>query len=840
MKILVIVESPNKIKKINQILSNMKDGNTYIVSATAGHIMDLKKEGKNIGINIDNNYEPEYVENKDKKSQIISLRKSKKECDKVVIASDLDQEGEFIGYSICQILKLNIKNTDRIIFNEITSKCIENAIKSPKRLNDDILNGQKCRRVMDRLIGFKISPAAASVHEGLSVGRVQTMMVKMVIDRENEMNSHDKLLYYQTDGEFQISEKLKNINGHLNTKLKVKDNVMKFIEECTDATFTINKPIKKTVSKKPPAPLITTSLQSLVSHRLGISPKQVLDVAQQLYEHAVISYPRTDCPEIPIETMDKCKDYIMTTYGEKYYQERQYKSKDSSAQEAHKCIYPTNIYMNELTDQSDQKWTETQKKVYNYIWLYAMSSQMSDSKTDNYKCIIDISTREEKFISEYNKLIFEGYLKIWGTDIADVDMDMDNISNDTNTSNTKNDNLYLMSITKNQIVEPIKITSQQKYENGPTPYTESTLVTQLKKYGIGRPSTYGAILEKVSEHNYKYNKKGNSNKNESKGFIKKDDIKGKKVRLEIITWDVEKEEIVEDTKEIMLGSYKKRLISTNLGRALIEFTDEHFSNVFNYKFTKELQDEMKDIEEGNKIWYEVVDKLYKSFSSKLSSFSRWSKKGDGKHNKDKRHIGELNDKPVLVYLAKFGPVIQIGEDTDDETMTKPKYISLPDTYNIKNVKYEDIKHLLLLPYLVGEIDDKELYVKKGKFGLYLNDGANNYQIKEDMFSEYDKEDDMERQINKIDIELVKKSLNNTKEAKDKNLLREVDGLKIMDGQYGPYFKYNDKFVSIPKNKDIDNLTKDELIQCYKNKIEYKKNGFSGRGNGRGRGTRGKK
>jgi DNA topoisomerase-1 len=849
MKYLVIVESPAKVSKIQKILSEANDGNQYQVAATVGHILSLNSE-KTLGVDLADRYRPDYVPHPEKKDVIANIRALAKRVDKVIIASDLDQEGEFIGYSICHLVGIAETTTPRIIFNEITKNAILKAIKTQGQLDFNVLDAQKCRRISDRLIGFLITRAAKSINPKLTVGRVQTIMVKLVIDREKEIENFQKTLSYHTAGYFNSTAPQNNeIETRLSKVFDSHDDIESFLKICAtpNTKFHVKSLTDKINSKNPPAPLITSTLQSLVSRSLGISPKEVMDTAQRLYQEGLISYPRTDCPKLPEEKMDECASFILNKYGEKYHERRVFKSTDQSAQEAHSCIYPTKIQVESLEQltkegNSEFEYNSRMQRVYRFVWLYAVSSQMSPSETKVTKCTIEVvpeksppSTQKiPEFIAENHQLIFEGFQKVWGKTISRTEDDDDNDSNienpeeeeqEQNTSQAQK-NAAILSLKVGDLLKPSEIQSKQKAAQGPTPYNESNLITQMKRYGVGRPSTHGTILSQIMDDS-------------TKGFLYKGNKPGEKLKIEILTWKprADKTKIMMDETTVTQSAQKNRLYSTELGRAIDNFVNEYFSDIFNYGFTRKLESDMDKIEHGEANWYDVVDKLYKAFAPKLKQFPTWTTKENAENNparKPKREIGTHNQKNVYAYLGKFGPVLQIGEDSDADR----QHIGLPKECNIETVTYEQIEYLFGFPYNLGTLSDgRTVLLKKSKHGLYLDCGSSakktekpvektsktstntekkaTYQVTEDMFAGYEPNAPMESQIKNIKFDLVESHIRAADTPKE--YLRQINDIKIIKGKYGPYFIFNNKLVGIPKYHNVDIITYDECLQLYASK-----------------------
>jgi|GEM_PF-3468058 len=841
MKILVIVESPSKIGKIEKILNEQKDANRYIVSASVGHIMTLATEntyGKTLGVDVNNDYKPDYVEDSNKSNVISGLRKLARTCDQVWIASDLDFEGEFIGYCLCECLKLSKVTTPRLIFNEISKKAIIQAAKNPTHLNFNLIDARSCRRVIDRLIGFKLSTVARVINPKLRVGRVQTMMIKLVNDREKEIKSFQKSFSYQTDAIFSTTNNKSQIQAKLSKTFKDHQKIKEFLEIAVlpspQTKYTIKKKTVKTVTSNPSAPLITSTLQSLVSSRLGITPKQVLEVAQGLYQKGVTSYPRTDCPKLPDEKMDVCHNYILDTFGKEYHRRKQYTTKDDSAQEAHACIYPINLEVSDLNeiettsnddDGEIQRFSNWEKRVYRLIWLYTMSSQMSPSQTERTSIMIGFENPEDQieiFQATYDRLTFEGYQKLWGKTVANIDEFDNNSDGDDNhhSSNQSNEpNQILLDLEEGDTVILEEIHSKQKASKGPAPYTESGMMTQLKKYGIGRPSCAGTILEKII----------------NEGLIFRGNKAGEKALINLLDWEKSSSDtkgLKESTQEIKTNAYRRRLFSTELGLAVDNFVTEYFPELFNYDFTRELEDSMNQIEKGQVVWHQVVDMLYKSFAPKIKEFYQKHKpdheNSDAKpkwERPEKREIGTYKGENVYTYLARYGPVIQIGDDDNQ----KRRYVNLPNQFRIEDVQLPEVEHLLGFPKTLGKIGRKQLVLHNGKNGLYFKLGADKkgYNLKEEMFEDFDEKEEMINQIDKLQMPLIEKAIKASQEGK--KVLRKIKDIEILNGQYGPYFRFQNKNVSVPKYIAVDVLTYEKCLELYQFKLKGKKGGMKKKG-----------
>lgn len=856
MKILVVVESPGKIDKLEKILNSQNDNNEYILVASCGHILSLNKE-KTLGVDIENGYKPDYVPYPGKEHIIAKLRKFYKVCDAIWIASDMDQEGEFIGYSICSVLNLDYTKIPRLLFDAIDKTTILNAVKNKTVLNQKILDAQQCRRIMDRLIGFKISAAASTVNQNLTVGRVQTIMVKLIIDREKEMKEFETSSQYAVQGCFSLVGAMNDdvvtqnnnsqIEAKLDTTFKTLEDVRTFMQECVlvDTKFTVSAVNTKISTKNPPEPLTTTTLQSLVSHRMNIPPKRVLAIAQNLYQRGVISYPRTDCPRLPAEKMKECENYVVSQYGASYHKARVYASKDTADQEAHSCIYPTDITMRELVDgcgtavvkktenkdDGDEKanmdedisggddhpkyngtWSDQDRRVYHYIWLYALSSQMAASKTEVTTTTITVNNRTEKFVADYHKLVFPGYEKLWGKTQAFLDTESEGDTGDVGIDAKKVKNAAILSLKKGDSMEIDQLNGEQKLVKGPSPFTQADLIKKMKTLGVGRPSTLGEILSDIME----------------KKFIVRTTPTGKKTKINVLTWS-ETGVIVVESKEIVVGNYSNRLYSTELGRAIDDFVDKFFSEVFNYNFTRDLQSDMDKIEVGEQAWVQVVDKLYKMFEPKLAQFPRYRTRKDGANPgwKPKRLLGvcggeeSVAGKNLYVFLAKYGQVIQIGDDND----ANKRYVKLPLEFNLDTISLEQAQKIVdvPIPLSLGVLptSGEEVIIKKGKFGLYAWTKNKNYKLTKEMFSEFDETQTMEEQLAFVTLDLVAKCISGgggNGEGGDGGGGKTIGKIQIINGKFGPYFQWKKKNVSIPKKYNIDTITEAELMSLAEAKM----------------------
>ena len=765
MKTLLIVESPAKSKTIEKLL-----GSNYVVLSSFGHIRDLDKDKgtDNMGIEVDNNFRPIYKIMKDRGKQIKAIQEKIKTVDRVLLASDEDREGEAIAWHCAVVFKLNITDKNRICFHEITKSALEKAVSNPRTINMEMVFSQQARRILDRLVGFKLSPLLwKHIAPKLSAGRVQSAVLKLIVDQEKDINKFKDNKYYKTVGNFD-----KNINGNLNKNFENKDLSLKFLEDCKSSVFSIDTIKKITVEKKPPPPYTTSTIQQDVGSRFGIGSKVVMSILQKLYEAGHITYHRTDSTNLSEHIINEIRSYLLTKFGSKYSQMRNYKSKIKCAQEAHEAIRPTHIEVEKLSDDNES----LEKKVYDIIWKRTVASQMSSSITDIYTISIKISNRDEFFISKAEKLIFDGYKKIYDDTIKKED--------DPDTEdNVLDSNFIISNIKEGEILKYIKITSFEKYSNPPLRYTEASLIKKMEKIGIGRPSTYASIMETIIERKY----------------VEKKDVKGKKI--DIINIILEKNNIKEKKDNVTLGGEKKKLIPTDLGIHTNEFLETNFINILDSNFTANMEQNLDNIANGELLWTNVIGTFYNEFEPNVSKLNTVIvNKSD-----NKRYLGlDTNGKPVYVYIAKFGPVFQIGEGNKKDI----KYVSLNEGQSVSTVTIDDLNSMQIYPKLIGKYKDNDILLKKGQYGLYLVYNNNNYKLLED----YNEDINIEGAIQCI-------------ESSGKNgIIRKIDDYIIKDGQYGPYIQYNKKFYSIPKDYDLDKITKKECSEIIKiPKKIYKKN-----------------
>ena len=759
MKTLLIVESPAKSKTIEKLL-----GPNYIVLSSFGHIRNLDK--KSLGIDVEDGFRPNYRILTDRSKQIKAIQETIKTVDKVLLASDEDREGEAIAWHCAIVFKLNINEQNRICFHEITKSALENAVANPRIINMSMVYSQQARRILDRLVGFKLSPLLWKyIAPKLSAGRVQSSALKLIIDQEKEIGKFTENKYYKTVGIFN-----KNIIATLNTNFKKSDDVMQFLNNCKNATFTIKSIDKKTVEKRPPPPYITSTIQQDGGSRFGIGAKKIMSILQKLYENGLITYHRTDSTNLSTHIQDEIKTYVTEKFGKKYSHTRNYKSKIKCAQEAHEAIRPTHIEHVALNDTFDG----LEKKIYDIIWKRTVASQMSASISDIYTITIKISNQIELFISKSEKLIFDGYKKIFDDTIKNEDDESEN------TTEPLPDGFDMSDINPNDILIYNKITTTEKYENSPPRYTESSLIKKMEKIGIGRPSTYSNIIETIMERKY----------------VDKKDIKGKKIEIDLYILEKTKNDIKNKKESIVIGGEKKKIVPTDLGLSTTQFLETNFMNILDSNFTSNLEEKLDDIANSNIVWDNVVKEFYDEFIPNVDKLNNKDLISKSK-NEQKRFLGKNEDnKPVYAYIAKYGPVIQIGEEKDI------KYVKIDDKYSVNTITLNDLKEMTKFPKNLGSFKDKDVLLKNGMYGFYISYNEKNYKFLEG----YNEELSLEDAINCINEKDKVASVTGTENVIEPIKIGEYT---IKSGPYGMYITYNKKFYSIPKEYDATKLTKEQ-------------------------------
>ena len=792
MKVLVICESPAKIPKLEKLLNNLNLKNTeFIVKASYGHFRDLKK--KEISVDFENNYEPTYSLSIDKKHIIKELITLNKSCNMVYLASDFDREGEAIAWHLKETLKLNDDNYKRILFTEITSSAIKKAIDNPYKIDINMFYAQQSRRVLDRIIGYLISPILWKQIQNnykekisLSAGRVQSVVVKLIIERENEIKKFSSNTFFKINGKFNINDI--NISAELNCNkyFDTQKKTQKFIEKCQPSKYIIDDINKKETKRKAPLPFITSSLQQEASNKLGISPKETMSIAQKLYENGYITYMRTDSYNLANEAHTSIKEKIIKEFGEEYYQLNK-KKNGKNSQEAHEACRPTNFKISSLDTKKNISYREN--RLYKLIWSRTIASQMKDTIVDIINVKISIFHDNKKlkhlFISKNEFIKFDGYLKAYQflqneNNITDKSIDENNDINENNILSKKD----LEKLKKNTEVEYLEITADEKYSKpSQSRYTEASIIKKLDDLGIGRPSTYATIISNIQDRKY----------------IVKKTIKGEeKECLKIIIVKGNKEPLIKKNK-IKIGGEKDKLIPTDIGEIVNNFLLENFSEILDNQFTADCEKELDKIALGKCKWFDIIDKTYMIIKPKLEKFNITNTKEKDKYS---RIIGKYpnTDYNIISYIGPYGPVLKLDDPNNI------KYVSIEEE-NMKNITLDKAIDLLKYPLNLGDYYKKEIKLFNGKFGLYLKHNNKIYSLPSEIL-EKDKE---------ITLEIATEIIKNQK--KDNKIIKfEKKDLEIKVGKYGPYFNFNKKNYSIPKNYNLNDLNEEDIKRI----LNYKK------------------
>lgn len=765
---LVIVESPAKAKTIEKFL-----GKDFLVKSSYGHIRDLAK--KNLGINLENNYKPEYIVPKDKKKVVDELKKLSREASTVWLASDEDREGEAIAWHLYEVLKLDPEKTKRIVFHEITREAIKKAIENPRFIDENLVNAQQARRVLDRLVGFEISPILwKKIKPSLSAGRVQSVAVKLIVEREREIKDFKPSSSFRVSGLFNSDNKLEETSGKIYADLdkrpKDKTTVTSLFEKLADASFSVADVQKKPGKKSPAPPFTTSTLQQEASRKLGYSVGQTMAVAQRLYESGKITYMRTDSVNLSNTAIASSAEHIKNEFGEKYLKVRKYATKSKGAQEAHEAIRPT--YMNKPSVSGSNQ----EQKLYELIWKRTLASQMSDALLEKTTIKIKNNKTNDLFVATGEVLKFEGFLKVYIES-----------SDDENEEETRG---MLPPVKVNQELSMSSITATQRFTNHPPRYTEASLVKKLEELGIGRPSTYAPTISTIQQREY----------------VVKEDRPGK-IR-DVIEINLKDGSISEKTKKEKHGYEKAKIFPTDIGMIVNDFLVQYFKNIMNYNFTASVEEEFDRIAEGDMGWTEMIDKFYNPFHKTVEKTTEESEKAKGEKvlGKDPK-----TGKDVLVKIGRYGPIAQIGQSSDEE---KPKFASLLKGQSIETITLEEALDLFKLPRTVGVYEGEEVVIGIGRYGPYVRHKSKFYSLKKGV------DDPMTITLDRA-IELIeeKRKLEAQKHIKK---FDEEPGLEVLNGRYGPYIAFKGKNYKIPKSKKPEELSLEEAKEIIEKGNKKKK------------------
>jgi len=759
MNNLVIVESPAKASTIEKIL-----GKGFKVVSSYGHVRDLEK--KNMGIDLNGSFTPTYQISSDKKKVIQSLTKEAKKSEVVWLATDEDREGEAIAWHLYEVLNLKKKHVNRIVFHEITSSAIKKAIANPRDIDINLVNAQQARRILDRIVGFKLSPILwKKVKPGLSAGRVQSVAVRLIVEKEKNIINFQPIQSFQISANF-LTSASEVLSATISTDLESKESTLNLLNSLINATFKIQSIETKPSRSTPSAPFTTSSLQQIASSRLGFSVSRTMSVAQKLYESGHITYMRTDSTNLSKESINSMEKYIISNFGKDYFQQRVYSTKAKVAQEAHEAIRPTNI------DNLNCGQDASQQKLYKLIWERAICSQMSDAVIDKTIISIIASNIESSSFQSRGQLIkFDGYLKV---------------QKSLNSSSGKE--RLLPTVSEGDKLSANMIVGKEKFSKPPARFTEASLVKKLEELGIGRPSTYAPTISTIQK----------------RAYVTKESIEGfEKEYLHITLEDnIIKENIV---KEIA-GSEKNKLIPTEIGKLTNDFLVDHFQSILKYSFTATVEDEFDNVARGKKEWKAMIKTFYNDFEPTVLQVDKHSSKVTGLRSLG---IDPATQKTVYVRLGKFGPIVQLGEL--EEGQVKPKYASLRKGQTIDSIELDSALQLFALPRNVGKFEEKEVIVSEGRYGPYIKyDNAFVSLGEQDPFSV-----DLDTCVN-----IIKAKREFDKQKIIHSFNHENTIIEVCNGKYGPYIRFEKKNYKIPKDLDAKQITKQDclkLIQKIANK-----------------------
>ena len=752
-KNLVIVESPTKAKTIEGFL-----GKEYTVKASQGHVRDLNKN--TLSVDIDKNFEPEYEIPDDKKALVAELRKLSKAADTVWLASDEDREGESISWHLYEVLDLKKKDTKRIVFHEITKTAITNAIENPRDINMGLVNAQQARRVLDRLVGYELSPLLwKKVKPALSAGRVQSVAVRLIVEREEEIKNFVQGSAYRVTAQFTFTKDSQeyNLAAELPHRFENEQETRKFLESCIEAVYKVDSIEKKPTVRYPAPPFTTSTLQQEAARKLGFSVANTMRIAQQLYESGKITYMRTDSVNLSSLALGMAKKEIEKNYGAEYVKTRQYHTKSKGAQEAHEAIRPTYL------DQQTIKGTADERRLYELIWKRTIASQMADAQMERTNVNIGISTNNKQFVATGEAILFDGFLKVYRESYDDA---------------TEEDAAILPPIEIGTLLDMEKMEAQQRYTRPPFRYNEASLVKKMEELGIGRPSTYAPTISTIQKREY----------------VTKGDVKGTSQEFQIIT--LKNNKISEKKGKETIGSEKGKLMPTDIGVLVNKFLLQYFESIIDYNFTANVEKEFDQIEEGQREWNAMIRDFYKNFHNQIVSTTENSGKFSGEKLLG---VDPATGKNVYVKVGRFGPVAQIG---DTESEEKPRFAGLKKDMSIESVTLEEVLKLFDFPRILGEFEGKEIVVAVGRFGPYIRHDNKFYSLaKTDnpALVEYDRA-----------VEII-----NEKRQKDlDNIILTFDqdpDMRVLNGRFGPYIAYKKTNYKIPKGTEPSTLTYEQCL-----------------------------
>jgi DNA topoisomerase-1 len=757
-KNLVIVESATKAKTIEKIL-----GQDFKVVSCVGHISDLPV--KELGVDVENDFKPKYIIPTEKKPVIKDLKKYVSESEKVWLASDEDREGEAIAWHLYENLNLTDKDYDRIVFHEITKNAILAALDSPREINYNLVNAQQARRVLDRLVGYELSPVLwRKVKTGLSAGRVQSVSVRLIVEKEREIKNFLTNSTYKSIGTFKNSSGV-NLKAELNNKFDSAEEVKSFLQKNINSINTVSNVEKKPAKKSPTPPFTTSTLQQEASRKLGFGVTRTMSTAQKLYEAGLITYMRTDSVTISEEAKSSILSKIESKYGDSYVNLRNYKNKNKSAQEAHEAVRPTDISVEDISSDYDQQ------RLYQLIWRRTISSQMSDAQIERTVVNINSNSFDEIFIARGEVIKFDGFLRVYyeGTD-----------------DETQEEKGTLPQLNVNENLDLINITSRESFSRPPSRYTEASLVKKLEELGIGRPATYATTISTI----------------QNRGYVSKGDNEGQERIYTFI--ELRNGDIIESTSTEKTGSNKGKLVPTDIGMIVNDFLVDNFNNILDYGFTAEVEKSFDKIAEGNQNWTDIIKQFYTDFHTNVNIVKDTAERQSGE-----KILGDdpVSGRVVKVRLGKFGPIAQIGTVDDED---KPIFASLTKEQQLDTITLDEALELFKFPKEIGTYKGEIVTVNNGRYGPYLKFSSKSISIP--------KEIDPHSVDLDSAIPLIEEKLKADEPIHIYNNLPVTKG----KGRFGPFIKWNEMFINVNKTYDFDNLTIDNIEELIEIKLKKEK------------------
>jgi DNA topoisomerase I len=763
-KNLVIVESPAKAKTIEGFL-----GKDFTVRSSFGHVRDLVKKG--YGIDVDKNFTPTYEVQPDKQKIIAELKRLSKNADIVWLASDEDREGEAISWHLFETLGLDKKKTKRIVFHEITKPAIQEAIANPREIDINLVNAQQARRILDRLVGFELSPILwKKVRPSLSAGRVQSVAVRLIVDREREIQAFKSTSAFKVSALFYVGEK-GILKAELDQRFKTEAEANGFLEKCRNAAFTIKSIETKPAKRSPSAPFTTSTLQQEAARKLGFSVSQTMVVAQRLYESGKITYMRTDSVNLSETAMSQAKEAVTKNYGPKYHHPRQYKNKSKGAQEAHEAIRPTYIQTQEISGERNEQ------RLYDLIWKRTIASQMADAELEKTTAKIQVDSTTEQFVAQGEVLKFDGFLKVYieGTD----------------EENDEENSSMLPPMNEGDRLNAKEITATERFTHHPARYSEASLVKKLEELGIGRPSTYAPTISTIQKRNY----------------VEKTDREGKTRNFTLLTFEGNK--ITKSVKTENTGAEKAKLFPTDIGMVVNDFLLQYFPDIMDFHFTARVEEEFDEIAEGKMKWTDMLEEFYTPFHKNVEKTIDSSERASGERSLG---IDPASGKPVIVRIGRFGPIAQIGENNED-TGEKAKFAGLRKEQSIETITLKDALDLFKLPHSIGNYKEKEVIVGVGRFGPYVKWGEQYISIPRG-------EDPL-----KVDMERALVLISEKEQADAPIAYYKDQPITKGKGRFGPFIKMGDLFINVPRAYNFDALTQKDIDELVGKKLEKEANRY---------------